>query len=197
MKQYLDEVAAILENVSEDDLSRMFQSLVRSYHNGGTIFVCGNGGSAATASHFACDLMKWTIVEGMRRVRAIALTDNVPLITAWSNDNSYDQSFVEQLKSLSTTHFDLLFVISCSGNSPNVVRAVEWARINHIRAVALLGNHKCRLAEIVDSSSLVVYSKSINASVPQIEDAHSAICHALAVGMRDALLAQSDRAPAF
>src|SRR5438093_1241316 len=115
---YLNQVAQALAALPRPALAAVAQALWEAYRRDGTIVTCGNGGSAATASHFACDLAKWTISPGRRRVRALALTDNVPVMTAWSNDRSYEDMFVEQLLS----HYrpgDLLFAISGSGNSPN------------------------------------------------------------------------------
>src|SRR5215510_15673755 len=112
---YLNQVAHALAALPREPLEQIARALWETYLHDGTILICGNGGSAATASHFACDLAKWTISPGQRRVRALALTDNVPIMTAWSNDRSYDDLFVEQLMS----HYrpgDLLFAISGSGN---------------------------------------------------------------------------------
>jgi D-sedoheptulose 7-phosphate isomerase len=103
--------------------------LYRAYENGKTIFAFGNGGSASLASHFACDLGKGTSIQGneRKRFRAIALTDNIPSLTAWANDSSYDDIFSEQLRNLVQSG-DIAFGISCSGNSRNVLKALEVAR---------------------------------------------------------------------
>ena len=85
---YLDAVANTLLTLPRKPLEDVAQALWNTYQQDNTIFICGNGGSAATASHFACDLMKWTIHPNQRRVRALAFTDNVPIMTAWSNDRS-------------------------------------------------------------------------------------------------------------
>src|SRR5689334_22998173 len=115
---YLTQLARTLAAIPRPALEQVAQALWQTYERDATIIVCGNGGSAATASHFACDLTKWTINADRRRLRALALTDNVPLMTAWSNDRYYESMFLEQL----ITHYrpgDLLFAISGSGNSPN------------------------------------------------------------------------------
>src|SRR4051794_28153485 len=95
--RYLARLAETLTAMPSEPQQVIEQALWDTYQRDGTIIICGNGGSAATASHFACDLAKWTICEGQPRVRTIALTDNVPLMLAWSNDTHYERVFVEQL----------------------------------------------------------------------------------------------------
>jgi D-sedoheptulose 7-phosphate isomerase len=172
---YLTQLERTLAEISRDALGAVAQALWETYERDGTIIICGNGGSAATASHFACDLAKWTISPNQRRLRALALTDNVPLMTAWSNDSSYESLFVEQL----LTHYrpgDLLVAISGSGNSPNVLQAITWANQAGAPTVGLSGFDGGKLARMARYSLHVQ-----NHVMPQVEDAHSAICHALAV----------------
>ena len=172
---YLSQVARTLTTLPREPLQRIAQALWETYDHDGTILICGNGGSAATASHFACDLAKWTISAGRRRVRALALTDNVPVMTAWSNDLSYEGLFLEQLIS----HYrpgDLLFAISGSGNSPNVLRAIDWANQRGAPTVGLSGFDGGRMSQLVRHSLHID-----NHVMPQVEDAHMAVCHALAV----------------
>ena len=172
---YLNAVARTLAVLPRRPLEEIARALWETYQRDGTIIVCGNGGSAATASHFACDLLKWTVAADRRRVRALALTDNVPVMTAWSNDTSYESLFVEQLIS----HYrpgDLLFAISGSGNSPNVIQAVTWAGQQDAPTVGLSGFNGGKLAQLARHSLCVD-----NHAMPQVEDAHSAVCHALAV----------------
>lgn len=175
---YLLQVAQTLIHLPRPQLETIADALWQVYANDGTIFVCGNGGSAATASHFACDLAKSTIVGDNRRVRALALTDNVALATAWSNDQSYADVFVEQLISLYRPG-DLLFAISGSGNSPNVLRAVEWANLQGAPTIGLTGFDGGKLARVAGYSL-----RMENNSMPQVEDVHMTICHALAVDLR-------------
>jgi D-sedoheptulose 7-phosphate isomerase len=176
---YLTEVAATLTATPREPLHLIAQALWETYTRDGTIIICGNGGSAASASHFACDLGKWTICEGCRRVRAIALTDNVPLMSAWSNDTAYDRVFAEQL----ITHYrpgDTLVAISGSGNSPNVLRAVDWANRQNATTIGLSGFDGGELARLARIALVVP-----NHSMPQVEDVHMALCHALAVNLRE------------
>jgi D-sedoheptulose 7-phosphate isomerase len=172
---YLDDVVQTLAQLPREALAAVANALWDTYDRDGTIFVCGNGGSAATASHFACDLSKWTIQPNARRVRAIALTDNIPLMTAWSNDQEYRDVFLEQLIALHRPG-DLVVAISGSGNSPNVLRAITWANDVGMTTVGLSGFDGGELAQIAQVPLHVN-----NHFMPQIEDAHSTVCHALAV----------------
>jgi D-sedoheptulose 7-phosphate isomerase len=175
--QYLTELAATLAVTPREPLVAFERTLWETYERDGTIIVCGNGGSAASASHFACDLAKWTICAGKRRVRAIALTDNVAVMSAWSNDTAYERVFVEQLQ----THFrpgDTLVAISGSGNSPNVLRAVEWANDQDATTIGMAGFDGGALARMARLALVVP-----NHSMPQVEDVHMALCHALAVSL--------------
>src|SRR5438270_10294648 len=112
--------------ISRSDLKRVLSLLENVYHHGHRVFIMGNGGSAATASHFALDLAKNTIMSGAPRLKAISLTDHVPLITAWSNDTAYEYIFAEQLANM-IEPADAVVAISASGNSLNVMNAVELA----------------------------------------------------------------------
>lgn len=177
LETYLGQIATSLLAVPQRPLAAIGQALWETYERDGTIFVCGNGGSAATASHFACDLGKWTAHSGCRRVRALALTDNLPTITAWSNDQNYSDIFIEQLRA----HYrpgDMLVAISGSGNSPNVLRAIEWANQNDAATVGLVG---------FDGGALATMARYVlhidNYVMPQVEDIHMALCHALAVNL--------------
>ena len=178
LNAYLLQVAQTLSRLPTQPLERIAEALWETYERDGTILICGNGGSAANASHFACDLAKSTISADCRRVRALALTDNVQLMTAWSNDQAYADVFVEQLIGLYRPG-DLLFAISGSGNSPNVLRAVEWANQSGAPTVGLTGFDGGKLARLARHSV-----RADNYVMPQIEDIHMAICHGLAVAMR-------------
>ncbi|WP_322488689.1 SIS domain-containing protein [Chloroflexus sp.] len=177
LTSYFSQIRQTLEQLPQASLQQVADALWAAYERDATIFVCGNGGSAATASHFVCDLAKWTIKSSARRVRAIALTDNVPLITAWSNDQSYADVFVEQLKALYRDG-DVIVAISGSGNSPNVVRAIEWGNEVGAVTIGLTGFNGGRLHQIAQIGLHIN-----NHVMPQVEDIHSSICHALAVNL--------------
>lgn len=138
------------------------------------IFVCGNGGSASTASHFVCDMVKGASYNRPRRFRIMALTDSLATITAYSNDVSYECIFTEQLKNFARKG-DLVMCISGSGNSPNVVGAIEYANAIGCRTIALTGRDGGRLGPMAQ----------LNIQVPaphmgRIEEAHMVICHMIA-----------------
>ena len=145
------------------------------------IFVCGNGGSASTASHFACDMVKGASYQCEQpRFRIMALTDSLPTITAYSNDVSYECVFAEQLKNFAEPG-DVVLAISGSGNSPNVLRAVEYANSIGCRTIALTGRDGGKLGPLAQ----------LNIQVPvphmgRIEDAHMIVCHMIGYYFMDA-----------
>ncbi|RRR77143.1 MAG: SIS domain-containing protein [Candidatus Viridilinea halotolerans] len=175
LNAYLQKVALVLQQVPQAPLNAIADALWATYERDGSIIVCGNGGSAATASHFASDLLKWTIHPGARRVRAFALTDNIPVITAFANDQHYSEIFVEQMMTFYRPG-DLLFAISGSGNSPNVVQAVTWANRQGATTVGITGFDGGQLAQLATVPLHVAHHH-----MPQVEDIHSTMCHALAV----------------
>jgi D-sedoheptulose 7-phosphate isomerase len=174
---YLSEMVYTLDRLPRQPLKAIAQALWETYERDGTIIICGNGGSATTASHFACDLSKWTAKPQMRRVRALALTDNIALMTALSNDIGYADVFVEQLMNVFRPG-DLVFAISGSGNSANVLRAIEWANREGAPTVGITGFDGGQLARIARYALRVD-----NYVMPQVEDVHSTVCHALAVNL--------------
>ena len=138
------------------------------------IFTCGNGGSASTASHFVCDIIKGASYQREKRFRILALTDSLPTLTAYSNDVNYESVFVEQLKNFAQSG-DVLIAISGSGNSPNVLRAVEYARSIGCKTIGLTGRDGGKLGQAAE----------LNIQVPvqhmgRIEDAHLIVCHMMA-----------------
>src|SRR5436305_2491441 len=138
----------MLQAISLSHLERILQLLEEAYLNGRRIFIMGNGGSAATASHFALDLAKNTIAPGSPRLKAISLTDHVPLITAWSNDASYEHIFAEQLANMIEPG-DVVIGISTSGNSRNVINALKLAKKSRAATVGLLGARGGKIKEMV------------------------------------------------
>jgi len=155
--------------------------LLSANYVGSTVFTLGNGGSAATASHFACDLAKGTITPGRPRFRVVALTDNVPLMTAWSNDVAYEDIFAEQLSGLMGRK-DVVVAFSGSGNSPNVLRAVELARRMGGITIGFSGFAGGRLSTLVDVPVVVPCD-----CMEQIEDVHLVLCHLTCTVLRERL----------
>ena len=161
----------VLEGVPEDLVADLASRLESARRNGRQIFVCGNGGSAASASHLANDLGKGASYGRSPRFRVLSLTDNIPWISAVANDYDYDQVFVEQLRNYGRSG-DLLLAFSGSGNSPNVINAVGWANRNGIGTVGITGRSGGKLSQCarhvirVDSSHM-----------GHIEEAHFLILH--------------------
>jgi D-sedoheptulose 7-phosphate isomerase len=178
IRGYLAELDATLRALPHEQIAGIIDAIRDVRDRDAQLFVVGNGGSAATASHFAVDLGKGASIGAERRFRVLSLTDNVPWITALGNDLSYADVFVEQLIGLYRPG-DLLFAISGSGNSPNVLRAVAWANQCGAPTVGLTGFDGGKLARLARYSLLMD-----NNVKPQVEDIHMTVCHALAVAMR-------------
>ena len=146
---YLQQTQRALADVPRDQIQSTISCLYDAWADRRQVFVLGNGGSASTASHIANDLSKATIVPGMPRMKCIALTDNVALMTAWANDASYECIFREQLENLLESG-DTVLAISASGNSPNVLRAMEFAREQGAVTIGWTGRSGGLLKDIVD-----------------------------------------------
>ena len=127
VKEYKEELQRCLGGIRQEDIDECAQVLQEAWLSRKTIFVCGNGGSASTASHVACDLNKGAAVEGARSLKVIGLADNMAHFSALANDSAYSEVFLEQLKNWMEPG-DVLIGISASGNSPNCVKAFEFAR---------------------------------------------------------------------
>src|SRR4051812_15951486 len=181
IRDYLGRLTSTLESLPAASIESLSEMLYRAYTDGKQVFTLGNGGSASTASHMAADLAKNTIGPNMRRFRIMSLNDNIPLLTALSNDLGYDQMFAEQLQNLIQPG-DVLIAISGSGNSPNVVRAIEYARSQSAEVGALLGFDGGRALELADLS-VVIDSHDYGV----VEDAHLIINHILVEYFRERL----------
>jgi len=174
LNQYLVELEEAVRLLKRDTLWQATQVLFEAWRREAQIFILGNGGSAATASHMANDLNKLTITPGKPRFKAIALTDNIPLMTAWGNDNSYEDIFAEQLINFIRPD-DVVVAISASGNSPNVLRAVQVARQHGALAIGLTGDTGGKLKGLVDYCVLTP-----TGHICQQEDCHLIAEHAIA-----------------
>jgi D-sedoheptulose 7-phosphate isomerase len=146
---------------------------------GNAIFVAGNGGSAATASHFVCDMIKGASLGKPSRFRIQALHDSVPTLTAYANDLHYQDAAVEQLKNFAAPG-DIYMAISGSGNSPNVIRAMEYANSSGCRTLALTGRDGGKLGAMAELNILVPEQH-----MGRIEDAHHIICHMICYSFMD------------
>jgi D-sedoheptulose 7-phosphate isomerase len=178
-REYLSAVQDVLERVDHAVIDQMAEAVWRGYEARKTIFLFGNGGSAALASHFACDIGKGTIAGREKRLKTIALTDNVPLITAWANDKSYEDVFSEQLDGLAEKG-DIAMAISGSGNSPNVIKGLQAARRLGLQTLVLTGFAGGKAKPLADLC-LVVPSDSMQ----HIEDAHLCATHAIFLAIRE------------
>jgi D-sedoheptulose 7-phosphate isomerase len=176
---YFTELKKTLEEIPMDKVERIVQMIYEAYFNNKYVFIMGNGGSASTASHFACDLGKGTICEGKPRFRVMSLNDNMPLITALSNDFGYDRVFVEQLMNL-VNPGDLVISITGSGNSPNVLKAVEYAKKQGAKTIGLIGFGGGKLQTMVDEHITVS-----NGNYGQVEDIHLILSHAISQYFKD------------
>ncbi len=146
-QSYLHRSADILRAIVPDELARMIDILDAARTGRRQVFICGNGGSAATASHFAAGLGKEGSWNGAAKFRALALTDNVAWITSLANDTDYTRVFVEQLKNHAAPE-DVLIAFSGSGNSHNVLRAVEWANANGLVTLGITGRAGGKLGDL-------------------------------------------------
>ncbi len=179
INRYFSELEQMLQAISLSHLETVLRLLEEAYRNGRRIFIMGNGGSAATASHFALDLAKNTIMPGASRLKAISLTDHVPLITAWSNDIAYEHIFSEQLANMIEPG-DVVIGISTSGNSPNVINALNLAKQYRATTVGLLGAKGGKMKDMVDA-----YILAPGQNIEQEEDAHMILAHVITRHMRE------------
>jgi D-sedoheptulose 7-phosphate isomerase len=171
---YRSQLVNAISSVDLDTVEQAITWLSEARDNNRHIFVCGNGGSASTASHFTCDILKGASFERDRRFRILALTDSLPTLTAYSNDVCYECVFEEQLKNFAQKN-DVIMAISASGNSPNVVRAVEYGNSIGCRTVALTGRDGGKLGGLAQLN-IQVRAQHMG----RIEDTHLIICHMIA-----------------
>lgn len=170
-EQYRLQLIGALGKIDTIKVAQAVDWLRQARDDGKQIFVCGNGGSAATASHFACDIVKGASYQQKQRFRLIALTDSLPTLTAYSNDVDYASVFVEQLKNFAEPG-DVVMALSGSGNSANVVAAIEYGNSIGCKTIALSGRDGGKLGP---SAQLNIHVEEPH--MGRIEDAHMAICH--------------------
>ncbi len=156
VRPFLERLGHELLRIDPEEVRELSDLIYDVYHKDGTVFVIGNGGSGSNASHFCEDVGKGSLRredfedEKKKRVRILSLTDNTPYILAWGNDEGFDRVFVEQLKNLGRPN-DLLVAISGSGNSPNVLRAVDWAKRHGLRTYGCTGYSGGKLRQLTHS----------------------------------------------
>jgi len=189
VERYLNEYVRVLSHIDPGAIERLSQLLLNAWRNNRTVFCCGNGGSAASACHVAADLTKLTTPARGRRLRVVALTESIASISAIANDISYDDIFVEQLRTYAAPN-DVLVAFSTSGRSPNVLRAVEYANTIAAVTVAVTGQ------EGVVLRGLAQHTVSLHStSVQQVEDATMVIGHLLCLRTKELIAHESIEVP--
>ena len=179
IREYIDRLEQGLRKINPVAIEQVVETLENARRERRTLFIIGNGGSAATASHMANDLQKLASQGKGAAHRAIALTDNVPLITAWANDTDYEEVFTRQLEALAQEG-DLLIVITGSGNSKNIVHAVKWAKAAGLKTIALLGFDGGIVKKLADHALLFAEDH-----YGRVEDAHMILEHMIANYLHD------------
>jgi len=177
--QYKTEVLKALETIDLDRVNQAIEWFKEVRAAGRQIFVCGNGGSASTASHFACDIVKGASYNRSQRFRIMALSDQLPTIMAYANDVSYDCVFVEQLRNFAQPG-DLVMGLSGSGNSPNVIRAIEYANSIGCKTLSLTGRDGGKLGPLAQLNIQIA-----SPHMGRIEDAHMIVCHMIGYSFMD------------
>ncbi len=175
-KEYSKYITHLLANLNFHIIDEVAKLIVATAEKGGTIYFAGNGGSAATASHFATDFSHGLVGGTGKLVKAVNLADNVSLITAISNDSGYENIFINQLNNLLGKK-DILVLISASGNSPNIVKAAEFAKTKKASTVAFVGFDGGKLKDICD---YVVQIETKSGEYGPVEDVHTILDHMLA-----------------
>lgn len=171
INNYFSKVIEVIDNLNRNELNEAMNAFMKAYENEGTIYICGNGGSAATASHFVCDFNKGISEPYKKKFNLVCLSDNTPTITAIANDIGYDEIFSFQLKERLKKE-DLLVAISGSGNSKNIIKAVEYAKECGTKIVGITGYNGGKLKDISD------YKMHVNIDDMQIsEDIHMMFDH--------------------
>ena len=173
-QQYKADLLHAIESLDLDKVGQAIETLAEARVANRRIFICGNGGSASTASHFATDIVKGASYGRTARFRIMALTDSLPTITAYSNDVGYDSVFVEQLKNFAEPG-DVVIAISSSGNSPNVLKAVEYGNSLGCRTIALSGRGGGRLGPLAQLDIQIAHTHT-----GRIEDLHMVVLHMIA-----------------
>jgi D-sedoheptulose 7-phosphate isomerase len=188
---YLAEMKAVTEKISPEDIDKVVELLYQAWQKDRRVFICGNGGSAGTATHFACDLAKTTIIDSKKRFKSICLNDNIPLMSALVNDNGFDNLYYEQLQNLYQPG-DILICISVHGGagkdragmwSQNLLKAMKYVADNDGKTVGFSGFDGGPMKEIADACVVVPVD-----STPQVESFHLALEHLICACLRQKIM---------
>jgi D-sedoheptulose 7-phosphate isomerase len=191
VSDYLAEMKTVAENISREDIDAVVELLFQAWQQDRRVFICGNGGSAGTATHFACDLAKTTIVDSKKRFKAICLNDNIPLMSALVNDNGFDNLYVEQLQNLYQPG-DVLICLSVHGGagrdragkwSQNLLKAMQYVKDNGGKTVGFSGFDGGPMKDIADACVVVPAD-----STPQVESFHLALEHLVCACLRQKIM---------
>ena len=191
IEQYLKEIKEICDNISKEDIDKAIELLFDAWKNNNTVFFCGNGGSAGTATHFMCDLFKVTIVEGKKRFKAHSLNDNVPLMTALINDEGWDNLYIEQLKNLFEKG-DVLICLSVHGGSgrdkagawsQNLLKAMDYVNKNGGKTIGFAGFDGGAMKELADVCVVVPFE-----ATPHVEAFHVVLQHLIASRLKEKIM---------
>jgi D-sedoheptulose 7-phosphate isomerase len=186
--RYLEELQSIVRRISREDIDRVVELLYEAWKEGRQVFLAGNGGSAPTATHFACDLAKFASVDGQKRFRAISLVDNVALVSALTNDLGWENVYIEQLKNL-VREGDVFVAISVHGGSgadaaglwsQNLLKAAKLVKENDGKVVGLAGFDGGVLKQMADACVVVPVD-----STPQVEGFHSVLSHLICAELHE------------
>jgi D-sedoheptulose 7-phosphate isomerase len=179
-KRYVSYLSELLQDIDFKAIEKVIEVFQNARANGKTIFFAGNGGSAATCSHFAEDLALGTFIAGKTPFKALSLTDNVAYVTAMGNDEGYENIFVGQMRNLFTTG-DVLVGISASGNSPNVIKAIEYANDNGGISIGLLGFDGGKMKEICRHC---IHINTMKGEYGPVEDIHLILGHIISTYLK-------------
>ena len=188
INQYLNEIKQICDEINHADIDKTIEILFDAWKNGNQVFLCGNGGSAGTATHFMCDLFKVTIVKDKKRFRAHCLNDNIPLMTALINDDGWDNLFIEQLKNLYRKG-DVILCFSVHGGSgcdkagawsQNLLKAMDYVKQNGGKTIGFAGYDGGAMKEIVDVCIVVPFN-----ATPHVEAFHVVLQHLIAFRLKE------------
>lgn len=189
LSAYLSDLKGVLDNLPLEQISQAADILFECYQADHTVFTFGNGGSGALASHLVADLGKGTHFPGpkelaaVRRLKALAVTDNMPMVTAWANDTDYEDVFMRQIENFLQPG-DVALAISGSGNSPNVLRALEYARNAGATTIGLGGFGGGKMKELLDCPIIVPSN-----NMQRVEDAHVIIGHMIFLDLKNRITA--------
>lgn len=182
IQNYLDTQIQCINKIKQESIPTIIEIcniLSKARDENKKVFVCGNGGSSSTASHFACDLLKTSLIKNTKKFKAISLSDNVPVVLAWANDISYDSIFAKQLENFLEKD-DVVIAISGSGNSQNVLNAIEYANNVGANTISFTGRRGGKLAKIAKVNLIIPNDEMLT-----IETIHLLICHLLTTMIRN------------